>query len=532
MRSDAVYLCSCFFSVLIGSVLVNAATAATGHLGSWDDYYVGRGIPDLVAPRWSGEQYVGNAVVIDLTRVRDEPERVRRIVHRFNCGELDEFVLRMPSPLSVSFAAIDLNNDGYLDFVSGAAAQQRTYVWQSGEKNWKDVELPTPVGVIGGRFARVRFDGVPTLLVRSVAQRGAWQFVDDRWHAASAFVRGLDLAETRLMTSVGGVDRGMRFLDLSGDGRDELIIANTDQQVVLQWSVEEARWHTTGITWPDDAVFVTSNGIDAGCRLGDVNGDDRLDVLISNDEGSMVYLWRSEGEGFGMPVARERRGEEGAAPLPAFVKGGRPTGAWFDSESRSVMTPRDTPDADGSQPWNQALRFRIAFGNAVPGFARLVASDGAEDVWWDYLGEKSPNHFIRQEKKGIQLSWQTVAVPKDDRSDRVRFVFVGAMGYRSEPVTDGFVMTFPGAAPIVFDLSHVRQSWTNVDNTAALVFDPTWHDASDAAGYFFLTIDRSLLNGGEPMTVSVASLGEGSQRWFAIHPVSHPELVEREAKGQ
>ena len=519
----------CYCPCLLWGMTSVAAPPTTEHLGSWDDYYVGRVLPNLVASHWSGEQYASKSILIDLTRIRDTPVRVRNVVARFNRGELNDYILRLPSPFSVPFVIIDINNDGHLDFLTGQGEQRGTFVWDTDKNDWRQLSLPTALGAIGGRLACLTSDGVPTLLIRSVAQIGAWRFVDGTWQAASQFVRGLSLGDRRLLTSAGGADRGVRFYDLDGDGRDELIIANPDQQGVLQWAEQDNRWQAINIRWPKDAIFVTHGGEDAGCRLADINGDKRLDILMSTPEWSAAYLWQSDQNRFSEPIAKTPR-DAASTAFPMFANAGRSTNAWFHEPTRSVMAAGPVAAPNASQPWDRALRFGIAFTDVLPGFSQLLNNDGGRDIWWDYLGNKSPNHFIRQQQKGTRIAWQTATVSQGDLAQAVRFVFVGAMGYRSEPATAGFQLTCDESAPIHFDLAHKHSSWSNVDKTLKLVFEPTWRNDVDAAGYFFLTVDRSLLKSGKPLAVSVVSVGEGSKRWFAIHPVTHPRLVDETKK--
>jgi len=49
---------------------------------------------------------------------------------------------------------------------------------------------------------------------------------------------GTDASES----SQGPVDRGVRFRDLDGDGRCELLVGNETQNAIFRWSEEEKRW--------------------------------------------------------------------------------------------------------------------------------------------------------------------------------------------------------------------------------------------------------------------------------------------------
>ena len=162
---------------------------------------------------------------------------------------------------------------------------------------------------------------------------------------------------------------------------------------------------------------------------------------------------------------------------------------------------------------------------SLEGLARITENQGAEDAWYDFTGGMRKRPYIRQQAIGTTLAWETSPLPAEKERPPT-FVFTGAVGYESEPRTDGFELRVGDADPVRFDVTRTFKEWTNDDRSVQLAYYPTWSSEVDSAGFFYLTVATTSLPAGQPLTVRVRSLGKGSQRWFAIDPVPNLKTFE------
>ena len=155
---------------------------------------------------------------------------------------------------------------------------------------------------------------------------------------------------------------------------------------------------------------------------------------------------------------------------------------------------------------------------SVPGFQTLLSKGSEEDTWHSYREDTATVFLCRQNKPGNRVAWETCPVPQGT-SDRVTFAFAGALGFRMEPKTDGFILAVQGKELLRFDLPEPRR-WTSADKQAELRFEVRRETPGDQFGLFHLTVPRAMLQAGRPCRLEVRSLGTGSRRWFGLHPYS------------
>jgi hypothetical protein len=511
-----------FLLIAISCLTATAARPELEHLDGFDDYFVSRDFPGLAAGRWSATAILPSRAVLDLRRVADG-RTAADFVARFNRRELDDVVLLLPPVRAAGWGAADLNADGGLDMLIDQEDCSETWRWAAEEQDWVVSGLPAPLGSIGARFGVVGEGSEATMVIRSVAQLGAWSFREGRWRPEPAMTPVLELDGERLLTSAGGADRGIRLLDLDGDGRDELLVAGEDQLTTFAWRGLAEGWVAGGPAVPHP--LVTAAGGDNGLRFLDPDGDGRLVAVLSNERGHGVSRLDRQRRRF-VPLIpwSDRDPAAGAAILPIAVEG-EPTGGWWDPARRDIRRRTDTAgplSAGTPDSIDRPLAFALAFEDTVPGFGRILRNDGGNEVYWNYLGETSPNHFIRQQQVGTTLAWETAAIPEGIDSDTVTLLFAGATGYVSEPPTEGFELVAGTAPPVRFDLAREDQEWTSDDGGVTLRFRCTFRSAEDAAGLYELSLPRSAVEQAGLVPVSVSSLGSGSNRWFAIHPMRYP----------
>ena len=158
---------------------------------------------------------------------------------------------------------------------------------------------------------------------------------------------------------------------------------------------------------------------------------------------------------------------------------------------------------------------RKAAPMAQPAIDRLTRNDGQATEWYNFAGDFSSRAFIRQEKKGTELRWQTPAIVKSSKS-KSTLCFMGGIGWRSQAKTEGFGLLVAGKERLRFDVTDKLARWRSKDGQVELLYLPTWTSNEDSAGFFFLQLPNNLVAEGKATTISVRSLGAGSLRWFAV----------------
>ena len=161
------------------------------------------------------------------------------------------------------------------------------------------------------------------------------------------------------------------------------------------------------------------------------------------------------------------------------------------------------------------------------GFAAITSPSPILSTWFNYTGTQQERPFIRQETKGTALAWRTPAVTVTAGKEPVVLLFLGSVGWSSEPATAGFQLSLNGKEALVFDITRRIDEWVSTDARVRLDYFPTWISDVDSAGLFYLQVAAGLLEDQTPVNVRVTSLGAGSKRWFAIDTIRDVKSVEK-----
>ncbi len=200
----------------------------------------------------------------------------REILDRLTTNLLAGTPLRSATGADNGVRLIDVNGDGFLDVVIGNSHRQITRVWQPAEQRWR--ETPLPVALVttedgarseptGVRFFTAAPDGRAGLALATAQGTAVWHFENGRWVEQKG-VLPAEADGAPLLTIRDGVDRGVRFRDLDGDGYSDLIVNNDTQNAVFLWNPAAAQWRRASFALPAPGCLVDARGADHGLRRG------------------------------------------------------------------------------------------------------------------------------------------------------------------------------------------------------------------------------------------------------------------------
>jgi hypothetical protein len=173
-------------------------------------------------------------------------------------------------------------------------------------------------------FTAVR-DGRAGLAVAGEGFFKLWSF-EEGWKP----MKGFDTVTADLQIAAGANFSGYRFRDVNGDGVSDLI-KNSDKQnaVYLGGTAENAlHLNRADFALPRPGMLMDKNGKDAGLRFIDLDGDGDEDLVFSDE--NEYGVWRFENEKTGWKQVRVGKAGEPDA-IPSIVEHGRNNGVWFHS---------------------------------------------------------------------------------------------------------------------------------------------------------------------------------------------------------
>ncbi|MCH9655711.1 MAG: FG-GAP-like repeat-containing protein [Planctomycetes bacterium] len=276
----------------------------------------------------------------------------REIYDRLTKNVLGGVALRSKSGGDNGVRLLDVNADGFLDAVISNSKQQTTRIWEPKSKQWR--EIPLPVQILsnedtgaskshGVHFFTASRAGHAGLVVANEGQRDVWRFKGGQWERLKgALPEQVDGKPLRIVER--GVDRGVRFRDLDGDGVSDLIVNNDIQNAVYLWSHQTANWQRATFALPERGCLVDERGLDQGLRFVDLDGDKDDDIILSNERGYWVRLFAGLREGWSKEVVRGKPGDQAA--LPMIVRDGKLNGVWFHSGAMILQNEHTVMNKD------------------------------------------------------------------------------------------------------------------------------------------------------------------------------------------
>ena len=272
------------------------------------------------------------------------------------------------------------------------------------------------------RFGIIQPNGFPSVIVRNEKYQGSWDFDGKAWTQNDSLLRGLRIKDELVYTGKDGMGRGARLRDIDNSGRCSFIISNPKENVIFSWSPDRKQWEPRKFALPPNVSVADDRGRDAGLRFVDINGDGYDDIVFSNEKSFAIYTFfpTKDPLGFDVGWTREivqgrRRPAAQAAPdngdskkapasapadnsheLPPITRNGQNNGVWFKYgqmwiQNEDIPT-EPIPDSRGlhqvagrysfhdlitfGQPKPKSPKASLACMTTVPGFKiELVASE-------------------------------------------------------------------------------------------------------------------------------------------------------------
>jgi hypothetical protein len=294
----------------------------------------------------------------------------REVYDRLTQHLLDGAPLRSESGADNGVRLLDVNGDGYLDVVIAHSKRRQTRVWQPETGSWQTTDFPVAlvtgeeVGqsrATGARFFAATKQGQAGVALATPERTGVWHFERKRW-VPSPTLLPAEVDGEKLYSAVNGVDRGVRFRDLNGDGCSDLIVNNESQNAVFFWKPAPARWQRACFALPEKGCLVDAAGTDQGLRFVDLDQDGRDDPILSNDREYWIYLRASPETGWTRMVVQGKADDLDA--LPAIVYKGALAGVWFTSGAMVQMNEFTAKNRDGIQWRPFDLLLQAALGKS------------------------------------------------------------------------------------------------------------------------------------------------------------------------
>ena len=87
---------------------------------------------------------------------------------------------------------------------------------------------------------------------------------------------------------------GTLLHDFDRDGMNERLTSRRNTNEIQRWRPANKSWEKADYALPEGVWLVDDTGSDAGLRFVDLNGDGFDDVLFSNPQRYAIYLWTKD----------------------------------------------------------------------------------------------------------------------------------------------------------------------------------------------------------------------------------------------
>lgn len=199
---------------------------------------------------------------------------------------------------TASLTTVDLNGDGQLDLLAQLDTELRLYLQRDGGFDFGTdfISLPSAGRALGWDIGLVDADGKPSLIT---LEQGS-EVLAYRLNEAATEWRAPEVLLSGLAAAIGsGVQRLHFVRDVNGDGRDDLILPDSDRLALYLAATggflpplridTQARLNTTLFS-PNLERRIGQALRIPSLQLRDVNGDLAADLIVDTDERLAVFL--------------------------------------------------------------------------------------------------------------------------------------------------------------------------------------------------------------------------------------------------
>ncbi len=244
----------------------------------------------------------------------------REALERLNRNLLSGQPLRHPKTGEDNGVRIlDLDNDGYLDVMIAARDSQLTRLWSPVKRSWVANDSQPTVAADEVSFAVFRSDGKASLVNHALTEEryDVWHYSGAKWTPDAEMSDRMPWLDRRRGRAI--------FRDVDGDGVCELLVGG--EAKILRWAPVEKDWVKLPFALPCPAKWLPHE--DDGVRFIDLDGDGLDDVVVSNKDAYGVYLFKDAQSGWSRKVIAGAAQKPQSLPFVGYS--GRNQGFWVHS---------------------------------------------------------------------------------------------------------------------------------------------------------------------------------------------------------
>ena len=331
------------------------------------------------------------------------------------------------------------------------------------------------------------------------------------WEALKArggFDGQLGIAMLKRLDAGEGVPSHVPYPVTSWRFGKDLAMVFLPGEVVVDYSVRLNR----ELAWPRLWITAWANGMPGYIPSRRVLAEGGYEADFSQVYYEQPGRYKPEVEEVVVGAVHRVVGEEFAAPADQKPAPFHRPPSGEDAAFEKLAGWAAAPGSPGEETLGKLVaKYLPAAESAI---RRIDIGTAETTSWHNLAGDFVERVFIRQQKRGAEVGWES-QVRKKGTVQRV-LCFSGGLGWSTEPEAGGFSLMMNGEERLRFDLTRRLSHWSSKDDSVDMFYLPAWSSELDTGGFFLLVLGDQIAANGGRLTFSVRSEGEGSKRWFAI----------------